>query len=36
MSSATEKAVLLHPTLGLADRQWVEVSGTDLRPRASR
>jgi multidrug efflux pump subunit AcrA (membrane-fusion protein) len=27
-----EKAVLLHPTLGLADRQWVEVSGTDLRP----
>jgi len=27
-----EKAVLLHPALGLADRQWVEVGGTDLRP----
>jgi multidrug efflux pump subunit AcrA (membrane-fusion protein) len=27
-----EKAILLHPTLGLADRHWVEVTGTDLKP----
>jgi len=27
-----EKAVMLHPTLGLSDRQWVEISAGDLRP----